>query len=659
MTKTYQKFRFRIGILATLIFLAYSILSIRLFQIQVLKRLQYQEAIVEQAQRKQILKPNRGIIYDRKNRPFTRNLIHYTLSAKPKLVKEKVLLANALSKRTGKNPESYIKKLNSKKDFVFLERKLQRETLDSFEAELFEGLKIERNYRRYYPHEHVASQLIGYTNVDDEGISGIEKDFNQYLTGKAGWVIKTRGWKGTYQKKGGSPYQNPVNGNNIQLTIDLEYQSILQEELEKRRLETDAKAATGIIMNPQTGEIMAIASTPSFNNNRYNLTKSNTHRIRAITDQFEPGSTFKIVAAVAALIDNKVDLNDEFDCENGTYPYYDIVVKDHEKYQHLNFSQIIKHSSNIGIIKAMELVGSYGLFKTARDLGFGTPTNISLSGELSGKLHPIKNWSRVSLGQISMGYEVGVTAIQLATAYCAIANGGYVVTPTIVRQIANNKNVILYTENPDIVRKVGNKKISDKIIKMLRSVVSDEGGTGNKASIAGWNVAGKTGTAKKATNGKYSNDKYISNFVGFLPADNPQLLGAIILDEPIKPFHWGSEGAAVAFSRIMKRILNHDDTIIPPRIEIDENEQNNKELVLVNQSKKNKKGVPLQLSTINKYDKRVVMPDIRGFSMRKAISMLLKKGLKYKINGSGIVSWQTPEPGKLIASGTTCVVSLK
>ena len=170
MTKTYQKFRFRIGILATLIFLAYSILSFRLFQIQVLKRLQYQEAIVEQAQRKQILKPNRGIIYDRKNRPFTRNLIHYTLSAKPKLVKEKVLLANALSKRTGKNPESYIKKLNSKKDFVFLERKLQGETLDSFEAELFEGLKIERNYRRYYPHEHIASQLIGYTNVDDEGI---------------------------------------------------------------------------------------------------------------------------------------------------------------------------------------------------------------------------------------------------------------------------------------------------------------------------------------------------------------------------------------------------------------------------------------------------------------------------------------------------------
>ncbi len=662
MTKTYQKFRSRIGTLAIFVLFGYSVLFIRLFQIQVLNSDQYQEAIVDQAQRKQILNANRGNIYDRKNRPLTRNVIHYNLTAKPRLVEKKLQLANAISKRTGKDKDKYLKKLNSKKEYVFLERDLQRQTLGALETEIYKGFNIERKYRRYYPNEHIASQLIGYTNVDNEGISGLEKDFDDYLTGESGWVIKTRGWKGTYQKKGGSPYQDPINGNNIKLTIDVDYQSIIQEELEKRQLETSAKAAIGVIMNPQTGEVLALASTPSFNNNRYSksaVDDINSHRIRAITDQFEPGSTFKIVAAVAALIDEKIKVNDEFDCENGVYPYYDIVVKDHEKYQHLNFSQIIKHSSNIGVIKAMELVGPNSLFKTARDLGFGTTTNISLSGELSGKLHPIKNWSRVSLGQISMGYEVGVTAMQLATAYCAIANGGYVVTPKIIRQIVNNKNEIIYKESPEIVRKIGNQKVSGQIINMLRSVVSEEGGTGNKAIIKGWDVAGKTGTAKKVTNGKYSNDKYISNFVGFLPASNPQLLGVVILDEPRKPFHWGSEGAAVAFSRIMKRIINLDDAIIPPKVAPKKNKSIIDGVDIANQSLINKKGSIPQLSTKKIHYKKVIMPDIRGYSMRKAMVSLLDKGLKYKINGSGMVSWQAPEPGKLIAAGTTCVVHLK
>ena len=659
MTKTYKKFRSRIGALVIGVLFGYSILVFRLFQIQVIKSAQLKEVIVEQAQRKQVLQADRGNIFDRKNRPLTRNVIHYSLSAKPSLVEKKDQLALAISNRTGISKDKYLKKLNSKKEFVFLERNLQRQTLGELETEIYEGFNIERNYRRYYPHEHIASQLIGYTNVDNEGISGVEKDFNKYLTGESGWVIKTRGWKGTYQKKGGSPYQDPINGNNIKLTIDVDYQSIIQEELEKRQLETDAKAAIGVIMNPQTGEILALASTPSFNNNRYYNSSINYHRIRAITDQFEPGSTFKIVAALAALIDEKVKISDEFDCENGVYPYYDIVVKDHEKYQHLNFSQIIKHSSNIGVIKAMELVGSNSLFKTARDLGFGTPTNISLSGELSGKLHPIKKWSRVSLGQISMGYEVGVTAIQLATAYCAIANGGYVVTPKIINQIVNDKNEIIHRESPEIVRKIGNRNISDQIINMLRSVVSEEGGTGNKADIKGWDVAGKTGTAKKVTNGKYSNDKYISNFVGFLPASKPQLLGLVILDEPKKPFHWGSEGAAVAFNRIMKRILNLDDTIVPPKIKPKENKSIINGLDIAdNVSNRKRDSVP-QLSTKRNYFKKVIMPDVRGFSMRKAMISLVDNGLKYKINGSGKVSWQTPEPGKLIAAGTTCIVHLK
>ena len=294
MTKSYLKFRTRITVLAGIIILAWSGLCIRLFQIQVLNGDQYESVVIKQSQKKQILPATRGNIFDRDNRPFTRNIIHYTLSVNPTKITDKIGLAQLISERTGQPQEYYLEKLNSNARFEYLERNLQRETLGTLETTAFEGLNIERKYRRYYPHNQIAAQVLGFTDVDDEGISGIEKDFNTYLTGTAGWVYKTKGWKGKIQHKSGMPFQMPVNGCNVQLTLDLEYQSILEEELYHRQIETKAIAATGIIMNPQTGEILAMASTPGFDNNKYSLSSPDLHRVRSITDQFEPGSTFKL-----------------------------------------------------------------------------------------------------------------------------------------------------------------------------------------------------------------------------------------------------------------------------------------------------------------------------------------------------------------------------
>ena len=651
-------------VLAGFAFFSWASICVRLFQIQILNGARYQATLIQQSQKKQNIPANRGNIYDQKNRPLTRNIIHYTLSVNPEKVTDKQGLSRAISERTGISHEKYLEKLNSKSKFEYLERNLQRETLGPLLTTSYQGLKIERKFRRYYPHNQIAAQILGYTNFDDEGISGIEKDFNNYLTGTSGWVAKTKGWSGQVQHKSGMPFNMPIDGNNIQLTLDLEYQSILEEELQKRRKETNALAATGIIMNPQTGEVLAIASVPGFNNNNFRKSASKFHRIRSITDWFEPGSTFKIVAATSAAFDEDISLKEEFNCENGEFQYYSIQIKDHDPHGMLTVPQIINHSSNIGIVKLSEKLGRKTIYDTSINFGFGSKTGISLNGEVPGKLIPTTNYSAVSLGHIAMGHQVGVTAIQLAAAYCAIANGGYLIKPRLIRQIINDKNEVVYSETTTIIRKIANEQAMRDVRKMLRGVVTN--GTGTNANIPGWDIAGKTGTAQKVKNGKYSNELFISNFIGFFPYKDPQLLAFIMLDEPEKPFHWGNEGAAVAFQRIVSRIINMDDSITPPQRSKKQNKYVNndqKEDIIIGVREIEKlpeSTLPINLSTISsRYSNKVKMPELRGLSMRKAMAVLNEHDLKFKMDGSGTVSWQAPKPGDFVSKGLTCDVGLK
>ena len=558
--------------------------------------------------------------------------------------------------------EELIDKLNSKGKFIYLARNVQRETLGTLPAMSFDGLFFKRHYKRWYPHGKIAAQILGYTNIDDQGISGIENIYNIELTGTPGWVVKSKGWKGKMQPLSGRPGLLPIDGCNIQLTLDLQYQSILQEELLKRQLQTKATSATGIIINPQTGAILAMASTPGFDNNNFSKHKLETHRCRAITDQFEPGSTFKIVSAVAALSEKKVNLSEEFNCENGRFSYFDILVRDHKEHGQLTFPQIIQHSSNIGIIKVTERLGRSNLYKYTRDFGFGSKTQISLNGEMTGTLRPLKNWSRVSPGQIAMGHEVAVTTLQLAMAYAAVANGGYLVKPRLIHQIFNSKMEVIQNNELSIVRQISNTRIMKHAKKMLRKVVS--GGTGVKANIPGWEIAGKTGTAQKYINGSYSNNKFISNFVGFFPVNNPQILAVIVLDEPTAPFHWGGEGAAVAFQRIMERIINMDDAITPPK-KNKRTEPIKNDIIIVQHEKpyavpaSNHK--PVLLSTTRPQSNRnyIYVPDVRNTSLKKAMTILRQAGLMVKVEGSGKVLWQSPRPGTIKNLGDICIVHLE
>jgi cell division protein FtsI (penicillin-binding protein 3) len=615
---------------------------------------EYRKQGFSQSQKNEKLMAIRGNIYDRHNKILTNNIIHYSIGVHPSKVKDKVKFANLIANSTDRNVKYYLDKLSSKSDFIYLERNLRLPKVKSILNEKITGLVIERESRRSYPHSNLASQIIGFTDVDDVGLIGIEKEYNKQLSGKHGWVVKQVNGKGRSQYKTSFPMKAPIDGANIQLTIDLEYQSILEEELGRRIKEASAKSAMGILMNPQTGAILAMASLPSYDPNNPMSSPIENQKNKIITDQFEPGSTYKVVAATAAIATKTVSLYDEFFCEDGQFTIAGKTISDHEKFGLLTFPQIIAHSSNVGTIKIAQKLGKNSLYKFSRDFGFGNITGIRFPGETKGILRKTADWTEISLAEISIGYEVAVSALQMASAYSAIANGGYLLKPRLVKQILSYNGKILFEENPEVIRKIAEPSTMSSLKSILTQVVQK--GTGKKAGIKGWSVAGKTGTAHKVIDGAYS-DKYISNFAGFFPANNPQIVGVIILDEPKYGLHWGGYGAAPVFRRIMQRIINMDDSIQYHKPIF----QNN-QVILANESKQKINESIIPLSTVSNYpiykDGYTIVPDVRGMSIRKAKQILIASNMRADFSGSGHVLWQSPKPGTRMLPGSFCVMEL-
>ena len=654
MTKTYLKFRSRVTVLSCFLIFAWVGLTARLFQIMVIDSAAYREQGFSQSQKNEKLLAVRGNIYDRHDRPLTRNIIHYSLGAHPSKIKNKQSFSELIAKATGREAENYIGKLESKSDFVYLDRNLRRDKVESILGTRIAGLVIERKSRRSYPHSNVAAQIVGFTDVDDEGLVGIEKEFNTLLSGTPGWVVKQVNGEGRSQIKTSFPMMPPVDGANIQLTIDLEYQSILQEELARRVNESNAKGAMGVLMDPQTGAILAMASLPDYDPNRPGTSPTENQKNKAITDQFEPGSTYKVVAATAAVATQTVSLFDEFYCEDGQFTVAGKTITDHEKFGLLTFPQIIAHSSNVGTIKIAQELGRNPLYQYSRDFGFGTLTGIRFPGETKGTLRQIKDWSEISLAEVSIGYEVGVTALQMVSAYAAIANGGFLLKPRLVEQILGQNGNVVYAEKPEVIRKVADPEIMATVKDMLVEVVKT--GTGSKARIQGWSVAGKTGTAHKFMDGSYS-DKYISNFAGFFPAENPQVVGIIILDEPKYGLHWGGYGAAPVFRRVAQRIINMDDSIQYHKPKT----KRFNTMIADNQNVTVPTSIPA-LNTVSPYpayqDGYTIVPDVRGMSIRKAKQILIAANLRADFTGSGHVVWQSPKPGTKKLPGSICTMGL-
>lgn len=419
---------------------------------------------------------------------------------------------------------------------------------------------------RIYPNKSLASHVLGFTGsvADSElgarmmstvGIEGVERTLNQMLTGVRGWRETETDNRRREIVPNRSQDVEPRAGHNVYLTLDAGVQHIVEEELAAVMKKHTPISASAIVLRPRTGEIVAMATLPTFDPNNPGLFSADQRRNRIITDQSEPGSTFKIVVVSGALNDGDVTLRERFDCEHGRFAFAGKILHDHEAYDVLSVEEIITKSSNIGSAKIGIKMGPEDLYNYIRNFGFGTRTGILLPGEVNGIVHPLKKWTKLSISRIPMGHEMTSTPLQMVMAMGAIANRGVLMRPMLLDRLEDEHGRLIAKYPPVPVRRVTSEKAALDMVTALKSVVSSTG-TAEKARLEHYTVAGKTGTAQKPINGQYVKGKYFSSFIGFFPADNPELCISVVLDEP-KQGYYGGQTAAPVFARIAERAANY------------------------------------------------------------------------------------------------------
>lgn len=470
-----------------------------------------------------------------------------SLYAVPNSIKDKEMVINELLPILGTGRSYLQDRLNRKKSFIWLMRKLTPDKSEAVKKLNIKGLGFLKETKRIYPNSYLASHILGFSGTDNLGLEGVERDFNKYLAGRGGWAIFLRDAR---LKKLDilEKMISPVDGMDLVLTIDEVIQYIAERELDKVFKSFHAKSASIIVMDPHTGRILAMASRPNYDLNNHAGISQDSIRNRAICDLFEPGSVFKIVTASAALEEKKVTEEDTFFCENGSYKVGGRILHDHMSHGLLTFKQVIEESSNIGTVKVAMLLGPDTVYRYLKDFGFGSKLGIDLSGEISGMIKPVWLWSKTSITAIPIGQEVGVTALQLASAISVIANGGQLMKPYIVDSVRNSQGAIIKQNKPTLIRKVISVDTAMRIKKILTGVIEE--GTGKLAKVSGFSAAGKTGTAQKLeANGTYSHTKFVASFIGFAPVEDPLLTIVVTVDEPHGSY-FGGVVAAPVFQKV-------------------------------------------------------------------------------------------------------------
>ncbi len=501
------------------------------------------------------IEPIRGSIYDRNLRPLAFNIPVYSLWANPKSMtkEDKQKAVQVLSPLLHLEPSFLRRRLNKKKYFVWLQRKLNKKTVDSIKAEKVHGLGFRKESKRYYPNGKLAAHIIGFAGTDNKGLEGLELFYNYELEGKKGYRQILRDARQRDLMLEGSLLP-PRNGFNLVLTIDETIQYLAEKALEESFKKYKAKSASIIVMNPRTGEILALANRPTYDLSTASSSQFNERTNRAISFFYEPGSVFKIVTASAALEEEQFVESDIIYCEKGKYRVGNHILHDHRPHGKLTFQEVFEVSSNIGVTKIAQKLGPDIIYKYGRRFRFGMLTGINLKGEVKGVFKHPSRWSKTSIGAIPIGHEVTVTPIQLITALSAIANDGIYMKPYIVKYIKDHANQVIKSFQPQVVDRVISRDTARRVAKILTGVV--ERGTAPKAKIEGVQVAGKTGTAQKVIDGKYSHSKFYASFMGFAPVDNPRLAIIVVFDEPT-PSHYGGTVAAPVFQKVMADALKY------------------------------------------------------------------------------------------------------
>ncbi|MGH9554378.1 MAG: penicillin-binding protein [Terriglobales bacterium] len=542
----------RLHILAGLLFLWVVAIALRLVYLQVFQYGDLLQRAQRQQQRTIEVAPRRGIIYDRNGRELAMSATVDSIFAVPSEIPDQASAATLLAGVLNSDPQEITTKLKSSRAFAWIARKVDADTSSRIRALNLRGIYFQKESKRFYPKRELAAQALGYVGVDDEGLGGLEHSFDSKLRGAPGKMLISmdarRRWFGRVERE-------PDPGENLVLTLDEKIQYIAERELEAAMKRTGSASGTIVVQDPRTGEILALANRPTFNPNTFRSAPREALKNRAVSDIYEPGSTFKIVTIAGALEEKLTRPEEMIDCQMGAIFLNGVRIRDHKAFRMLSVSDILAHSSDVGAIKLGLRLGEARFDRYIRAFGFGSETGVELPGETRGLAKPVNRWSKVSIGAISMGQEIGITPLQLVSMVSAIANDGLWTPPRIVAGTAlpqSTPQKLMF--RPAEQRRVISPLTAVALKKMMEGVVLH--GTGRRAILNGYTAAGKTGTAQKidpATRA-YSRWKHVASFVGFAPVREPAISVAVILDSPLGA-HEGGQVAAPVFRSVAQQVL--------------------------------------------------------------------------------------------------------
>ncbi len=549
---------FRLRLFVFLLVASYLAVGYKVFFLQVLNAQDLKLKAAKEIQRILKLKPVRGTIYDRNRRELALSVEVDSVFAHPAKVNSPDAAARVLAPVLEMKESGLRASLASKKPFVWLKRWVSPRVSEQVTSLEIEGIHLKREPRRFYPRLGLAGHLIGFVGVDGIGLEGLEKEFDQLLRGKSKNVAFNRDARGKFILTGGLPHSPTPYGKSLVLTIDDRIQHIAERELAEGIKSSGAKDGSAVVMDPSTGQVLAIANYPPFNPNVFKSMRPSRWRNRAVTDYFEPGSTVKVFLVAAALDSGAVGIKDLIYCENGSYRFLDHVIHDVHPYRWLSIAGVVKHSSNIGAAKVAQKVGPKALHRYLWEFGFGTPTGIDFPGETSGLLRPPRRWWGTDIAAVAFGHSFAVSNIQLAAAISTIANGGVAYKPYLVREILGEDGKVLARKEPQAHGRVISTKTARYLNRILMSV-TEEGGTGSQAAVPGYKTAGKTGTSRKLDRktGTYASDRHMASFVGYVPAKDPALVISVVINDPTVGSHYGGVVAGPVFRRIAGQALHY------------------------------------------------------------------------------------------------------
>jgi cell division protein FtsI (penicillin-binding protein 3) len=558
-------------------------------------------------------------------------------------------LCGALDDCDARERQKIEERLGRQKPFAFVRRQLSPDEVRRVAALKLEGVGFIKENRRYYPKKELAAQVIGYAGVENIGLAGIESAFDKQIRGRAGRIlIQTDARRHTVFSR----VERPATvGADVELTIDEYLQYIAERELRAGVRENRASGGTVLVMDPHTGEILALANYPTFNPNTFNRYPHAQMRNRAIQEIYEPGSTFKIVTASAAFEESLIKPETPIDVSSGQITFGSRVIHDVHTYGVLSFTDVLVKSSNVGAIKVGLRLGPERLSRYVRRFGFGQTLSPELRGESPGIVWDASDLNASALASVSMGYQIGVTPLQMATAVSSIANGGELLEPHIVRAVIRNGRRV---ETPrKVLRQTVSARTAAELTAIMEQVV--ERGTGKAAKLDEYQVAGKTGTSAKLVEGRYSKSDYHASFVGFVPSRRPALTILVVIDSPHAQGYYGGTVSAPVFKRVAEAALRHlgvPPTVNPlPPVLVAHQDDDERRLRPTPAAAVLAPGMPIPQDGL--------MPDLRGLSAREALHIAAQLGLTTKARGSGIVYEQQPAPGTVVERGVTCQITLR